>query len=181
MNKFDEEKLVRDIMDPKNQRKAFEEMVSRFSPQLYAQIRRMVLDHDDADDILQNTYLKAWSSISTFRGNSKLSTWLYRIAYNETLAFLGKQKDHIPLDDPEASVVNHLMADEYFDGNEEEARFQAAIQKLPPKQRQVFNLKYFEDMKYETMSELLGVTVGGLKASYHLAVEKIEYFLSKED
>lgn len=178
MNPIDENGLLAAIQDPKQQHKAFEMMVKLYSPQLYAQIRRMVLYHDDADDILQNTFLKAWTSLSTFRGESKLSTWLYRIAFNETLAFLGKQKDNLALDDPEAAIVNQLMSDEYFDGDETEARLQAAVQSLPPKQRQVFTLKYFEEMKYEAISEILGTTVGGLKASYHLAVEKIEKFLT---
>lgn len=178
MNPIDENGLLAAIQDPKQQHKAFEMMVKLYSPQLYAQIRRMVLYHDDADDILQNTFLKAWTSLSTFRGESKLSTWLYRIAFNETLAFLGKQKDNLALDDPEAAIVNQLMSDEYFDGDETEARLQAAVQNLPPKQRQVFTLKYFEEMKYEAISEILGTTVGGLKASYHLAVEKIEKFLT---
>lgn len=178
MNHIDEKRLIEDIQNPKQQRKAFEVMVNQFSPQLYAQIRRMVLYHDDADDILQNTFLKAWASLGTFRGESKLSTWLYRIAFNETLAFLGKQKNTITLDDPEAAIVNQLMADDYFDGDETEAKLQAAVQSLPPKQRQIFIMKYFEEMKYEAISELLGTTVGGLKASYHLAVEKIENFLS---
>ena len=181
MRKFNEDELTKAILDPVQQRKAFEEMVRRYSPQLYAQIRRMVLSHDDSDDIIQNTYLKAWSSLSTFRGEAKLSTWLYRIAYNETLAFLNKQKNDVPLDDPEAAVVNQLMADEYFDGDETQAKFQAAVQSLPPKQRQVFNMKYFQEMKYETISKILGTTVGGLKASYHLAVEKIAKFLGEED
>lgn len=178
MNPFDEYELIKALRDPSQQRKAFEKMVNRYSSQLYTQIRRMVLDHDDADDILQNTFLKAWANLSSFRGDSKLSTWLYRIAQNETLSFLSKQKNHIALDDPEASVVNQLMADDYFDGDETEARFQAAVQSLPPKQRQVFIMKYFEEMKYESISEILGTTVGGLKASYHLAVEKIENFLN---
>ena len=176
MYQFTEDNLIMALQDPKTQRKAFEEMVKRYSPQLYSQIRRMVLSHDDTDDILQNTFLKAWSNLSSFRGDSKVSTWLYRIAFNETLAFLGKQKNDIPIDDPEATVVNYLMSDEYFDG----AKLQAAVQSLPPKQRQVFNLKYFDEMKYEDISEILGTTVGGLKASYHLAVEKIQKFLSDD-
>ena len=177
MYQFTEDNLIMALQDPKTQRKAFEEMVKRYSPQLYSQIRRMVLSHDD---ILQNTFLKAWSNLSSFRGDSKVSTWLYRIAFNETLAFLGKQKNDIPIDDPEATVVNYLMSDEYFDGDETEAKLQAAVQSLPPKQRQVFNLKYFDEMKYEDISEILGTTVGGLKASYHLAVEKIQKFLSDD-
>ena len=130
--------------------------------------------------IAKLTLLKAWSNLGSFRGDSKVSTWLYRIAFNETLAFLGKQKNDIPIDDPEATVVNYLMSDEYFDGDETEAKLQAAVQSLPPKQRQVFNLKYFDEMKYEDISEILGTTVGGLKASYHLAVEKIQKFLSDD-
>lgn len=178
---YDEERLQEALQDPFRQRKAFEQVVRDYSPRLYAQIRRMVLAHEDADDILQNTFLKAWNNLAYFRGEARLSTWLYRIAFNESLAFLQQQKVHLPIDDPEANVANRLMADEYFNGDEGEARFQEAISRLPEKQRIVFNLKYFEDLKYEEISDILGTTVGGLKASYHLAVKKIEAFIGGND
>lgn len=181
MERFGKENLTKALQDPKTQRKAFEEMVRTYSPTLYSQIRRMVLSHDDTDDILQNTFLKAWTNISSFRGEAQLSTWLYRIAMNETLTFINRQKEAIPLDDPEASIANQLMADDYFDGDETEAHLMAAIQTLPPKQQEVFNLKYFSEMKYEDISDLLGTTVGALKASYHIAVKKIEEYLSNID
>lgn len=178
---YDEERLQEALQDPFRQRKAFEQVVRDYSPRLYTQIRRIVLTHEDADDILQNTFLKAWNNLSYFRGEAKLSTWLYRIAFNESLTFLQQQKNHLPIDDPEANVCNRLMADEYFDGDEGEALFQEAVSQLPEKQRIVFNLKYFDDLKYEEISDILGTTVGGLKASYHLAVKKIEAFIAGHD
>jgi RNA polymerase sigma-70 factor (ECF subfamily) len=143
----------------------------------------MVLSHDDANDLLQNTFIKAWSSIELFRGEAKLSTWLYRIALNECLTFLARQRERqtVAIDDPEADVVNRLESDPYFSGDEIQLKLQKALQTLPEKQRMVFNLKYYQDMKYEEMSDIFGTTVGALKASYHHAVKKIEKLLSDED
>ncbi|MBQ8656016.1 MAG: RNA polymerase sigma factor [Prevotella sp.] len=167
------------LRDPDTQRQAFGIVVKQYSEQLYWQIRRIVLNHDDADDVMQNTFLKAWNSLDTFRSDSKLSTWLYRIAINESLDFLRRQKSRPTLsaDDDLRGVANTLMADRYFDGNEAEARLQAAIAQLPDVQRTVFNLRYYDDMKYSDISQLLGTSEGALKASYHIAVKKIsEYF-----
>ena len=151
-----------------------------YSQPLYLQIRRLVQWHDDADDVLQNTFMKAWSAIASFRGESRLSTWLYRIALNEALTFLTRTKTADSLDDADDSATRSLQSDPYFDGDELQARLQEAISLLPPKQRVVFNMKYFDEMKYEEMSDILGTSVGALKASYHLAVKKIEaYFQEK--
>ena len=151
-----------------------------YSQPLYLQIRRLVQWHDDADDVLQNTFMKAWSAIASFRGESRLSTWLYRIALNEALTFLTRTKTADSLDDADDSATRSLQSDPYFDGDELQARLQEAISLLPPKQRVVFNMKYFDEMKYEEMSDILGTSVGALKASYHLAVKKIEaYFREK--
>ena len=151
------------LLDPKTRRAAFEQMVDIYSEQLYWQIRRLVFVHEDADDILQNVFLKAWKNIDTFRNDSKLSTWLYRIALNESVDFIRKKKNDTSLPAVEESLAQKLMADEYFDGDEIQATLQEAIASLPDKQRIVFTMKYFEEMKYEDMSALLGTSVGALK------------------
>ena len=135
----------------------------------------MVLTHDDANDIVQNTFVKAWMNIDSFQGKSKISTWLFRIAVNETLTFLNRnQNSHVSLDTPEGAIAELLESDTFFCGDKADAMFQEAIARLPEKQRLVFNLKYFSEMKYEEMSEIFGTSVGALKASYHHAVKKIE-------
>ena len=136
----------------------------------------MVLSHDDADDVLQNTFIKAWSAIDAFRGESRLKTWLFRIAINESLNFLAKKKQTLSLDQAEGSAAASLASNSYFDGDEVQKQLQAAICTLPDKQRLVFNMKYFDEMKYEDMSDLLGTSIGALKASYHHAVRKISAF-----
>ena len=161
------------LLDPKTRRAAFEQMVDIYSEQLYWQIRRLVFVHEDADDILQNVFLKAWKNIDTFRNDSKLSTWLYRIALNESVDFIRKKKNETSLPAVEESLAQKLMADEYFDGDEIQATLQEAIASLPDKQRIVFTMKYFEEMKYSDMSNILGTTTGALKASSHIAVNKI--------
>lgn len=163
--------------------KEFAEIMKKYSEPLYWQIRRMVNNHEDANDLLQNTFMKAWTNADNFRNDSKISTWLYRIATNETLDFLRKQKrsgDEISMDEV-ASIANRLNADKYFDGDEIQTKLQTAITTLPPTQRTVFNMRYFDDMKYSDMSKILGTSEGALKASYHLAVQKISNFFSKHD
>ncbi|MBQ0063635.1 MAG: RNA polymerase sigma factor [Prevotella sp.] len=159
--------------------KDFEKIVRQYGERLYWQIRRMVYSHDDADDILQNTFLKAWMNIDSFRGNAKISTWLYRIAVNEALDFIRKNKNAVELSDGdvESSVAVRLSGDAYFDGDEAQLLLQEAIGKLPPKQRLVFNMRYFDEMKYSEISRILDTSEGALKASYHLAVEKISEYL----
>ena len=176
-----EEILLKQLKDPKTAQRAFGTVVKEYTEPLYWHLRRMVLDHDDANDLLQNTFIKAWTNIDGFQGNSKISTWLYRIATNEALTFLSRQAstDIVSLDNDDAPTVN-LEADEYFDGDDLQQRFQQALQTLPPKQRTVFNMKYFDEMKYEDMSEVLGTSVGALKASYHLAVQKIAAFFQDD-
>ena len=180
-NKFDEKTILQELKQPSMQKAAFSKIVKQYSEQLYWHIRRMVLSHEDTNDLMQNTFVKAWTNIDTFRGDSQLSTWLYKIAINETLTFLSKRSPSIPIDSPEATVVEQLESDPYFNGDIAEATFQEALQKLPPKQRMVFNLKYYEEMKYEEISEILGTSVGALKASYHIAVKKIEEILKEKD
>lgn len=179
MRKYDEHQLVELLSKPETQRKAFEIVVRQYSEQLYWQIRRIVLTHEDANDVMQNTFIKAWNHLDTFRNASKLSTWLCRIAINESLDFVRRQKSILTVsaDDVGTGVANVLMADKYFDGDETEAQLLEAISKLPDVQRTVFNLRYFDNMKYSEISKILDTSEGALKASYHIAVKKIsEYF-----
>lgn len=182
MQSNNEEELVEKLRNPVTQRKAFEEVVNLYGEKLYWQIRKMVLVHDDANDLLQNTFLKAWGSLSFFRGDAKLSTWLYKIAFNECLTFLNHQRaqNNISIDDTDMFLLEKMKGDEYFDGDSAQIKLQTAILSLPEKQRIVFTLKYYDEMKYEEMSEILGTSVGALKASYHHAVKKVEEFLTRE-
>jgi RNA polymerase sigma-70 factor (ECF subfamily) len=183
MTKQEEQQLIEQLTNPATQRKAFERVVREYSEQLYWQVRRMVLIHEDADDVMQNVFIKAWTHLDDFRQDSRLSTWLYRIAVNESLDFLRKQKNMTleHTDDVESGVANMLVADNYFDGDETEAMLQEAISTLPDVQRAVFNLRYFDDMKYSDISKLLQTSEGALKASYHIAVKKITEFFRSRD
>jgi len=181
MSKYNEEETLIRLQDPKSQTRAFEEIVNYYSQPLYWQIRRLVVEHDDADDVLQNTFIKAWTNISSFRGESKLSTWLYKIAYNESLTFLNHKREQMSIDDLNSMAIDSLESDPYFDGDETQIMLQQAINTLPDKQKAVFNMKYFEEMKYEDMSKITGTSVGALKASFHLAVKKIEDYFNKRD
>ena len=178
---YDDQQLHQLLSDPATQRKGFEALVRRFSEPLYWQIRHIVLTHEDANDVLQNTFLKAWNGLSSFQGDSQFITWLSRIAINESLDFLRRNKHAPTCHDEDLSVANNLMADPYFDGNETEAMLQEAIASLPDVQRTVFQLRYFEDMKYSDMSQLLNTSEGSLKASYHIAVKKISEFFKLRD
>ncbi len=163
------------------ERKAFEQIVRQYSEPLYWQIRRIVLNHDDANDVLQNTFIKAWTGIDTFLGDSKIGTWLSRIAINESIDFLRRNERVVSSADEDVSVANTLMADSYFDGSEAEAMLQEVIATLPDVQRTVFQLRYFEDMKYSEISQILNTSEGALKASYHIAVKKIYEFFKSRD
>lgn len=178
---IDEKALYKQLCDPSTKEAAFTHMVREYQEILYWQIRRMVLSHDDADDVLQNTFIKAWGSIDSFRQESRIQTWLFRIAINESLNHLAKKKQVLSIDQEEGSIADTLVSDTYFDGDEVQQQFQAAISTLPEKQRLVFNLKYFDEMKYEDMSDLLGTSIGALKASYHHAVKKISAFFDNLD
>ena len=155
-------------------------IVDQYSQSLYWKIRSIVLTHEDADDVLQNTFLKAWKSLPTFQGKAKLSTWLYRIAINESLDFLRRKKAAtLSSADADLSVANRLLADDYFDGDKSQAVLQEAIATLPDVQRTVFTLRYYDEMKYSEISEILGTSVGSLKASYHIAVQKIADYVKR--
>lgn len=181
MNPYNERDVLKLLQDENTQKQGFEMIVAEYSGQLYWQIRRMVLSHDDANDVLQNTFVKAWINIDYFRAEAKLSTWLYRIALNECITFLNKQRalNTVAIDAPEADIIRKLEGDPYFSGDRAQMLLQKALMELPEKQRMVFNLKYYQEMKYEEMSEIFGTSVGALKASYHHAVKKIEKFLEE--
>ena len=174
---------MQQLKDPATQRKAFERVVREFSEQLYWQARRIVLTHDDADDVIQNVFLKAWTHLDDFHQDARLSTWLYRITINESVDFLRRKKNQstVSADQEETGIANMLIADNYFDGDETQALLQQAIAQLPDVQRTVFNLRYYDDMKYSDMSELLETSEGSLKASYHIAVKKISEFFKRHD
>ena len=180
MTPLDEDEVIRLLASREGRQKVFPMIVDQYSQSLYWKIRSIVLTHEDADDVLQNTFLKAWKSLPTFQGKAKLSTWLYRIAINESLDFLRRQKTAtLSSADADLSVANRLMADDYFDGNKSQAVLQEAIATLPDVQRTVFTLRYYDEMKYSEMSEILGTSEGSLKASYHIAVQKITDYVKR--
>ena len=176
--------MSEEILDPTKRRKVFEQAVREYSEQLYWQVRRIVLNHEDANDVVQNAFLKAWNSLDSFHGDSKLVTWLSRIAINEALDFMRRQKTRSMLstdDDGMQAVARQLEADRYFDGDQVEAQLQAAMAQLPDVQRTVFQLRYYDEMKYSEISRITGTSEGALKASYHIAVKKITEFFKRTD
>lgn len=183
---IDEKELVRQLQDDKTAAQAFDTLIRTYGEQMYWQIRRMVVSHDDANDLLQNAFIKVWQNLPNFRGDAKLSTWLFKIAVNESINFLNKEKVRTQTigttEEGDETRLNNIEADPYFDGDTLKAQLQRAIATLPEKQRVVFNMRYFDEMKYEDISEILGTSVGALKASYHHAVKKItEYISALED
>lgn len=163
---------------------AFSLLLKKYQQKIYWHIRRLVIDHDDTDDLVQEVFIKVWKNLSNFRSDSQLYTWLYRIATNESITFLNrkKQKNNISLDETAGYDLAETLADSpYFDGDKAQMKLQKALLTLPEKQRLVFNMKYYDDLKYEEISEILGTTVGGLKASFHIAVKKIEDYLLNTD
>lgn len=180
MTPLDEAEVIRQLASSEGRQKVFPMIVDQYSQSLYWKIRSIVLTHEDTDDVLQNTFLKAWKSLPTFQGKAKLSTWLYRIAINESLDFLRHQKTAVLSSaDADLSVANRLLADDYFDGDKSQAVLQEAIATLPDVQRTVFTLRYYDEMKYSEMSEILGTSEGSLKASYHIAVQKITDYVKR--
>ncbi len=183
MTTNEERQLIEQLTNQQTRRAAFERLVRTYSEQLYWQVRRIVLDHEDANDVLQNVFVKAWTHLDDFHQNSKISTWLYRIATNESIDFVRRQKaqQEVSSIDDDGSIARQLLADRYFDGDETAAMLQEAISQLPDVQRTVFNMRYFEDMKYSEMSKVLDTSEGALKASYHIAVKKIYDFFKARD
>lgn len=174
--------LVRQLQDKRQREKAFRLLVHQYQERLYWHIRRMVIEHEDANDVVQNTFIKVYRSIDSFKGKSKLYTWLYRIATNETLTFLGKKKRKATeaLDHPAYNMAEKLQADSYMDSDSIQQKLQQAIHQLPEKQRLVFNMRYYDEMSYRDIAAVLNKSVGGLKASYHHAVKKIERYLKAQ-
>ena len=176
----EEKEFIQELLNPKTQNLAFKKLLNEFQRPLYNHIRTIVLNHDDTDDVLQNTFVKVFQNLNKFKGESKLFSWIYRIATNEALTFLNQKakKSGISSETLQNKAIDNLKADIYFDGNEIQIKLQKAIALLPEKQQLVFKMKYFEELKYEEMSEILGTSVGALKASYHHAVKKIEAFVT---
>ena len=179
---MNEEEILILLRNPQTRRRGFDTMVSLYSEPLYWKIRHIVLTHEDADDILQNTFLKVWANIDAFENRSKLSTWIYRIAINESLDFLRRKRNETRLYSTDMEHVSErLTADEWFDGDLTQARLQEAITKLPNAQRLIFTLRYFNEMKYKDIAEALNRSEGAVKASYHIAVQKIISFFRQFD
>ena len=173
--------LVSQLKNPKTQEQAFRTLMTQYKERLYWHIRRMVLSHDDTDDILQNTFIKVFRNIDKFNQESKLYSWMYRIATNEAITFINKEakKRNVSIADVQHKMVGTLNNDVHYSGNEIQLLLQKAIMSLPQKQQLVFNMKYYDEMKYQDISEVLGTTVGALKASYFHAVKKIELFVKE--
>ncbi len=176
---LDDKELLHQFRQSETKERAFTAIIKKYQEKLYWHIRRMVIDHEDANDVLQNMFIKVWKNLENFKEESQLYTWLYRIATNESLTFLEQQKKRasVSLSDVETNLENKIIADKNFDANRLEWKLQLAIQQLPEKQRIVFNLRYYDEMPYEEMSRILDTSEGALKASYHHAARKIEEFI----
>lgn len=175
-----EEDFIKELLNAQTKEAAFKKLVHEYQRPLYNLIRSIVLNHDDSDDILQNTFIKIFQNIDKFKGESKLFSWMYRIATNEALTFMKSKafKNKISNEDLQTKLIDNLAADVYFDGDEIQLKLQKAMLLLPEKQQLVFKMKYFQELKYDEMSTILGTSVGALKASYHFAVKKIEDYLN---
>lgn len=178
-----EQALVSALQSDKDKEQAFRDLMSQYKERLYWHIRKMVLNHDDTDDVLQNTFIKVYRNIDSFKGDSKLYTWMYRIATNEAITFMNKRarQNNITLEEVKERAIDKLESDVYFEGGAIELNLQRAIASLPEKQQLVFNMKYFEDHTYEELSEILETSVGGLKSNYHIAVKKITAYLKNHE
>lgn len=178
----DSEILIKFASEP-TRNEAFNLLLKKYQQKIYWHIRRMVINHDDTDDLVQEVFIKVWRNLANFRSDSQLYTWIYRIASNESITFLNrkKQKNNISLDDVSPELSSSLTEGSYFNGDRAQLKLQQALLTLPEKQRLVFNMKYFDELKYDEISEITGTSVGALKASFHLAVKKIEHYLLSTD
>lgn len=178
-----DQQILDSLKDPSTKETAFRLLISKYKERLYWHIRKILLNHDDTDDVLQNTFIKIWNGLDSFRADSSLFTWLYRIATNESITFLNQRKRRslTSISDENEYLINNLESDSYFDGDSWQMLLQKAIAQLPEKQRIVFNMKYYDEIKYEDMSEILETSVGALKASYHHAVKKVEEFVKQNE
>ncbi|TBX66640.1 sigma-70 family RNA polymerase sigma factor [Flavobacterium silvisoli] len=175
----EEKDFIKDLLNPKTQNQAFQKLLHDYQRPLYYHIRSIVLNHDDADDVLQNTFVKVFQYLKDFKGDSKLFSWMYRIATNESITFINQKakRNGTTSEALQSKIVDNLKADVFFDGNEIQLKLQKAIALLPEKQQLVFKMRYYQEIKYEDMSEILGTSVGALKASYHHAAKKIEDYM----
>ncbi|MEO6230013.1 MAG: sigma-70 family RNA polymerase sigma factor [Ferruginibacter sp.] len=176
---LEDKELLAQFKEPSTMERAYTAIIKKYQERLYWHIRRMVVDHDDANDVLQNMFIKVWKGLENFREDSQLYTWMYRIATNECLTFIEQQKKRssVSLSNEDNGLANQLKADKNFDSSKVEWKLQLAMQQLPEKQRAVFNLRYYDEMPYEEMSRVLETSEGALKASYHHAVKKIEDYI----
>lgn len=174
--------LIENLKSKEHREQAFRELIAQYKERLYWHIRKMVLDHDDTDDILQNTFIKIFKNIHAFKGDSKLYTWMYRVATNEAITFINQKarKNMISSEQVQEQALLQLESDVYFEGEAIQLKLQKAIATLPPRQQLIFNMKYFDDLTFEDLSEVLETSVGGLKSSYHIAVKKIATQLKNE-
>ena len=179
---MEEKEFIAQLLDPKTQNEAFKKLLLDYQKPIYYHIRNIVINHDDANDVVQNTFIKVFKHLSKFKGESKLFSWIYRIATNEAITFINNKANQNKISNEELKIklVDNLVSDTYFDGDAVQLKLQKAILSLPEKQQLVFRMKYFEEIKYEDLSEMLGTSVGALKASYFHAVKKIEAFMLKD-
>lgn len=183
MKQVEDAEILAKFSQEKTRNEAFNLLLNKYQQKIYWHIRRLVLNHDDTDDLVQDVFVKVWKNLEKFRSDSQLYTWIYRIATNESITFLNKQKqqNHTPMDEVSAELADNLVASSYFNGDKIQLKLQKALLTLPEKQRLIFNMKYFDELKYEEISEITGTSVGALKASFHIAVKKIETFMLNED
>ena len=179
----EDSEILQKFADPKTRDEAFNLLLQKYQQKIYWHVRRLVINHDDDDDLVQDVFIKVWKNLGNFRSDSQLYTWLYRIATNESITFLNRKKlkNNVSLDEVGYDLADTLAGSTYFDGDKAQMKLQKALLTLPEKQLLVFYMKYFDDLKYEEISEILGTSVGGLKASFHLAVKKIENYLLSTD
>jgi RNA polymerase sigma factor (sigma-70 family) len=183
MKQVEDSEILEKFSNPKTRNESFNLLLNKYQQKIYWHIRRLVIDHDDSDDLVQDVFIKVWKNLENFRSDSQLYTWIYRIATNESITFLNKQKqrNNTPFDEVSGELEETLVASSYFDGDKIQLKLQKALLTLPDKQRLIFNMKYFDDLKYEEISQITGTSVGALKASFHIAVKKIETFMLNED
>ena len=183
MKQVEDEEILAKFSDESTRNEAFNLLIKKYQEKIYWHVRRLVIDHDDADDLVQEVFIKVWKNLGKFRSDSKLYTWIYRIATNESITFLNKQKQRNQTSFEEVSeeLAESLIASSYFNGDKVQMKLQQALLTLPEKQRLIFNMKYYDELKYDEISEILGTSVGALKASFHIAVKKIEVFMLNDD
>lgn len=178
-----DQEILELIKQPQTREAGYRMLLQEFQQQLYWQIRKLVIDHDDSHDVLQNVFVKVFKGIHNFKGDSKLSSWLYRIAYNESMTFLSKKAKQIQVDDGELQsyLVNQLEADVYFTGDEIQLALQKALAQLPKRQSEIFKMRYYDEVKFKDIAQILELSEGAVKSSYHIAAKKIEEYLKSDE